>query len=107
MPEANRLIAYPGGIKREYLPTSDTIDNITQLYDIIRESTSAVGTFEGLTDTPVALGTAGQIPAVNAAETALEFVDAGARDIQWSHGHAGRSRHCRAGRGREHRRGCL
>ena len=68
VPEANRLIAYPGGIKREYLPTSDTIDNITQLYDIIRESTTAVGTFEGLTDTPVALGTAGQVPAVNTAE---------------------------------------
>jgi len=33
-------------------------------------------TFAALTDTPEALGTRGQIPAVNAAGTALEFVDA-------------------------------
>ena len=33
-------------------------------------------TFAGLTDTPAALGTTGQIPAVDAAGTALEFIDA-------------------------------
>lgn len=33
-------------------------------------------TFTGLTDTPSALGTAGQIPAVNSGATALEFIDA-------------------------------
>ena len=40
VPEANRLVPYPGGLKREYLPTADNIDNITQLYDIIRQETT-------------------------------------------------------------------
>ena len=74
--KANRLEPYPGGIKREYLPNADNIDNITQLYDIIHTIASG-GTFVALTDTPAALGTAGQIPAVNTAGDALEFVDAG------------------------------
>ena len=93
VPEANRLEPYPDGKKREYLPNADNIDNITQLYDIIREVTSG-GTFVALTDTPAALGTAGQIPAVNTAGDALEFVDAGGGTFVSPHRHAYRSRHC-------------
>ena len=36
---------------------------------------AAATSFAGLSDTPVALGTAGQVPAVNAAGDALEFTD--------------------------------
>ena len=43
VPEANRLEPYPGGIKREYLPNADNIDNITQLYDIIHTRLLQVG----------------------------------------------------------------
>ena len=44
VPAANRLVPYPGGLKREYLPTADNIDNITQVYDIIREMTTSAAT---------------------------------------------------------------
>ena len=40
--------------------------------------TDGAATFLALTDTPSAFGTAGQIPAVNSARNALEFIDASA-----------------------------
>ena len=53
---------------------------IVGIYEVGGGSGSSSGggssTFAGLTDTPASLGTAGQIPAVNAGGTALEFVDA-------------------------------
>ena len=78
VPEANRIEAYPGGLKREVLPSFNDLDNLTRLYDIIREvQGTGAADFVGLSDTPAALGTAGQVPAVNAAEDALEFADVG------------------------------
>lgn len=57
--------------------------DLSDLYIKNRESGSitasgggGAATFVELTDTPVALGTAGQIPAVTAAGDALEFIDA-------------------------------
>ena len=45
VPEANRVSAYPGGFKREYLPSFDELDNLTRLYDIIvQEEGSEDGT---------------------------------------------------------------
>ena len=49
VPAANRLEPYPGGLKREYIPTFDQIDSITRLYDIIRETSSDDGTVDELT----------------------------------------------------------
>ena len=45
--------------------------------DAIRGLTTGATVFTGLTDTPSALGTAGQVPTVNAAGNALEFGDVG------------------------------
>ena len=37
VPATDRFVAYPGGLKRESLPSFDELDNLTRMYDIIRE----------------------------------------------------------------------
>ena len=77
VPAGNRIEAYPGGLKREVLPSFNDLDNLTRLYDIIREVVTGATDFVGLSDTPAALGTAGQAVVVNTARDALVFADAG------------------------------
>ena len=48
------------------------------LQAVLDDQGVAATDFVGLSDTPAALGTTGQIPAVNAAGDALEFVDTSA-----------------------------
>ena len=53
------------------------VEDIEDRVDVLAEEGGGSESFLGLTDTPAALGTAGQIVIVNAAEDALEFTDAG------------------------------
>ena len=52
-----------------------TVDTIDELVAAVDDLSVGGGAFLGLTDTPAAFGTAAQVPAVNAAGDALEFVD--------------------------------
>ena len=59
-------------------PLSISQSERNKLRDIPANAASA---FTGLTDTPSALGTAGQVPVVNAAGNALEFGDVGGANV--------------------------
>ena len=78
------MMVAPGGIEESHLDASNSpatgqvlsFTGGTNDFEWVDNAGSGATTFLGLTDTPAAYGTAGQLAAINSAGDALEFIDA-------------------------------